>query len=601
MEISLTEKGVQQYERVLQLLFAYTDLLREEGPRRRLYDEQGQLAALSFRFREHGSPMGYVTGLAAGMHHYEPEDVLRGPYMMQDYDQAILAGLLDEVRPERALVTLTDASVTTDRVSEHYEVPYSKRALNAGALELPAGDPALAALHLPVPNKYIAEDVSLVDLPADVPAIPEVALERERTRIWYMPDTEFRVPKGVTYINFRSTEVGQTAEQDVLAQLYTSLLMDRVNEYAYPALLAGLNFSIYKHAQGISLRVSGYNDKQAVLLERLLSDIQDADFDPQRFENIRADMIRSLENAVAKRPSSQVMDDLRESVLHGTWGERERIDALRGIDQARLERFAADFWRGATAEALVYGNFTPDSVDELANLLADVVPAGPEPELAEPLVLKLGPGDAAQYDVEVPHDDAVVAWYLQGAGKSWNDKAATALAAQVMTSGFFQQLRTEQQLGYVVSAFSWLHYQVPGLVMLVQSPVADAPSVAAAMQAFISSVPGDLDEAQFERHKAALVSDILRPDKNIAERAEFYWRSIANEQLDFAGREQLAAAVEALTLEQWLAYFNEVFLDRRHSLLVAAPGQWGDLPDKGRRFDDAGDIKRAYGAYRLGD
>ena len=48
-------------------------------------------------------------------------------------------------------------------------------------------------------------------------------------------------------------------------------LKDHVNEFAYPALLAGLNFDFYKHAQGISLRISGYNDKQALLLEELLA------------------------------------------------------------------------------------------------------------------------------------------------------------------------------------------------------------------------------------------------------------------------------------------------------------------------------------------
>ncbi|MGB1139817.1 MAG: insulinase family protein [Halioglobus sp.] len=601
VEVTLTEKGVVEYERVLQLLFAYTDMLREEGPRRRLYDEQGQLAALGFRFREHGSPMGYVTGLAAGMEHYDPEDVLRGPYLMEDYDADMLAGLIDQIRPKRAMVTLTDASAEIDRVSVHYEVPYSTRALDAQTLSLAADDPAIAALHLPAPNKYVAEDVSLVDLPDAMPAIPEVALERDRIRIWFMPDDEFRVPKGVTYINFRSTEVGGTAEQAVLASLYTALLMDRVNEYAYPARLAGLNFSVYKHAQGISLRVRGYNDKQLMMVEQLLSDIQDASFDPQRFENIRADMIRSLENVVAKRPSGQVMDDLKESVLYGTWGEQARIEALQNVDQARLEAFAADFWRGTTAEALLYGNFPADTVDELAALLEAVVPQGPAPELPEPRVLKLLAGERAQYDVEVQHDDSVVAWYLQGAGKSWKDRAATGLTAQVMTSGFFQQLRTEQQLGYVVSAFAWSQNQVPGLVMLVQSPVADAPSVAAAMETFVQGVPGSLDEEQFERHKAALVSDILRPDKNIGQRAEFYWRSIAYRQLDFAGRQKVADAVEALTLEEWLAYFEQVFLDKRHSLAVVAPGKWGDLPDLGQRFDNAADIRAAHGAYRLGD
>ena len=148
-----------------------------------------------------------------------------------------------------------------------------------------------------------------------------------------------------------------------------------------------------------------------------------------------------------------------------------------------------------------------------------------------------------------------------------------------MKSGFFQQLRTEQQLGYVAAAFAWPQMDVPGLVMLIQSPVADANTVAGAMQAFMQGVESELDEAQFERHQSALVSDILRPDKNLWERAEFYWQSIARKQFDFAGRQDLAEAVEAFTLQSWLAYYNRVFLQQRHSLQVVAPGRWGDLPE----------------------
>jgi len=200
--------------------------------------------------------------------------------------------------------------------------------------------------------------------------------------------------------------------------------------------------------------------------------------------------------------------------------------------------------------------------------------------------------------VDVPHDDSVVAWYLQGAGDSWRDRAATALTAQVISSGFFEQLRTEQQLGYVVGAFNFPKAEVPGLVLLVQSPVADAGAVAAAMQKFMQGVLPSLDEERFQRHKVSLVSDIMRPDKNLFERAEFYWQSISRKQWDFAGRERLAKAVEDLTLESWTAYFKEVFLAQRHALQVVAPGSWGTLPQGDYRvYDSAGAIKRGHEAY----
>ena len=99
---------------------------------------------------------------------------------------------------------------------------------------------------------------------------------------WFKQDDEFRVPRGATYINFRSPVIGQSASQTAAAVLYTSLLKDKVNEFGYPALLAGLSFDIYKHAQGVSLRISGYDDKQAELLEELLAVVVSPEFDDGR-------------------------------------------------------------------------------------------------------------------------------------------------------------------------------------------------------------------------------------------------------------------------------------------------------------------------------
>ncbi len=600
VRVALTEKGAAAPERVLQLLFAYVDMLRAEGPQRWLYDEQSRLAQLSFRFREQANPVGYVSALASGMQFYAPEDILRGPYMMDRYDDAILAELLQQIRPENALVTLNDAAVQGEQASHYYGVPYSKQPLDIERISVGDDEPHVQAMHLPAPNEFIAEDVSLREIPPSMPAVPQVALQADRQTIWFMPDDEFRVPRGATYINFRSPAVGVSAGEAVKVSLYAALLNDLFNEFAYPAHLAGLSFDIYKNGQGISLRVSGYNDKQALLLQRLLGSIVHPAFRQQRFEDIRSDMIRSLRNSVAKRPSSQVVDDLNEALVYGEWGEPVLIAALEKVDLRELDRYIQTFWQGATAEVLVYGNYSPDWVGQLSALLSDVVSSEPAPTLPERKLLKLAAGESAEYIVEVPHDDSVVAWYLQGAGDTVQDRAATALTAQIMTSGFFQELRTEQQLGYVVGTYDYTKVDVPGLLMLVQSPVADAPSVIAAMQAFMLGVEPALDEAQFERHKTSLISDILRPDKNLNERAEYYWQSIARKEWNFDSREQLADAVEALTLPTWKAYYERVFLRQRHSLRVVAPGKWNTVPGGDTRvYRSAEAIKRGHATYTI--
>ena len=601
VNISLTEEGVDNYQYVLQLLYSYMDMLREQGSKERLYTEQSQLAALNFRFKEDGAPIAYTSSLARGMHYFKPNDILQGPYLMSDYDAGLLQGLLKNITPDNALVTLSDENVQTDRTSQRYQVSYSREKFDAEALASGPGSDTAGQFYLLVPNDFIADDVSLKPVSRDNPAMPTVVLEGQRQKVWFMQDGEFRVPKGATYINFRSPHVGQSAHQSAAAVLYTAVLGDSVNEFAYPAALAGLNFNLYKHAQGISLRISGYDDKQALLLDSLLEAIKASQFDEQRFNSIRIDMIRSLQNTVAKRPSSQVLDDLREALLYGEWGEDALVEALESIDVAGLQSYANSFWLDAQAEIMVYGNYDATIVEEVSTKVATLLASGPVTEIPKLEVLKLEPGESLLLSAAVQHQDSVVAWYLQGEGNTWDDRAATALTAQIIKSGFFQQLRTEQQLGYIVSAFSWVQRDVPGLVLLVQSPSADAPDVAVAMDSFMGTVEGELNSEQFERHKVALIGEILRPDKNIWERAEFYWQSIAKGQKNFDSKQSLADAVDALTLEAWHAYYERVFLQNRRSLQVVAPGKWGNLPAaEAQRFDDPAAVREGHKAYIMG-
>jgi len=428
--------------------------------------------------------------------------------------------------------------------------------------------------------------------------LPTQLASGPRSEIWFAQNGDFRVPRGAMYLNFRSPLVGQSPVQAARAVLYTALLKDRVNEYTYPASLAGLNFSIYKHAQGISLRISGYNDKQARLLEDLIEVIRQPDFDRQRFADLRADMIRSLRNVSAQPPSRQAMNDLREALLYGEWGEEVLISALQQTALGDVEQYAQDFWQGVSVQALLYGNYHRDSVAALEKHLHRLLPAGPAAALPPLKVLDLAPGESLLYPVDIHHEDAVLAWYLQANGNSWEDRAAAAMTGQLVKSGFFQQLRTEQQLGYVVSAFSWPQLDVPGLVMLIQSPVADTAALAQAMDAFLQQLPEGLDAGQYARNQQALLNEVLRPDENMWQRAEYYWQSLARKQFDFDSREQLGRAVSALSYEQWLAYFAEHFIERRHSLQVAAPGARGALPGGAQRVvESAESLKDGHRVY----
>ncbi|PIE37877.1 MAG: peptidase M16, partial [Gammaproteobacteria bacterium] len=599
VSMTLTEAGETQYDRILQLFFAYAKLLREAGPQRAVFAEQKKLAETSFRFEDKGEPAERATQLAVAMQHFTPRDVLRGMYVYRDFQPALIEEITHALRPDNVEIVFTSPKVNSDVVSSHYGVPYVKSVPSAEALAKWRA-PVAVAMSLPRRNPFVPDAVALMPLAGGQ---GEHLHELEKTpghSLWYRQSETFRIPKGAAYFSFRSPVLMEGVHRVAAATLYVNLLDDLVNEYAYEAALAGLGFSLYNSANSIGLRLSGYTDKQAVLLEALVKDIRNARFSPERFANIRADLMRALRNKSAQPPASQVMSDLRRALIPGSFSDEQVLVALERITLADIYQFADAFWHSAQARTMVYGNYTKAQAKAIARQIEPLLRGDHHAPVPALEVLKMPEGSHFMYPVSVDHRDAVVAWYLQGDGDNWHSRAATALTAQVMRADFFQSLRTQQQLGYIVSAFYFPVREVPGITMLVQSPTTSAQGLSDAMGDFLAHLPMHVTEPQFLRHKEALINDILRPDKNLWERAAFYWRVLESGGNTFEREKKLVSSLEELDFAAWQAYVKRVFLNSPRSLHVVAPGVRGQLPEhQGLQVVDVDTLREKTQRYLL--
>ena len=73
------------------------------------------------------------------------------------------------------------------------------------------------------------------------------------------------------YLDF-ADEGGLAAElamANVKAAIWCQVVEEALNEFAYPAQVAGLGYAVHVGTQCISLVVSGFNDKLGVLVEHV--------------------------------------------------------------------------------------------------------------------------------------------------------------------------------------------------------------------------------------------------------------------------------------------------------------------------------------------
>jgi Secreted/periplasmic Zn-dependent peptidases, insulinase-like len=80
----------------------------------------------------------------------------------------------------------------------------------------------------------------------------------------------------------------------VLSQLLVDAINTNLNAWAYSASLAGLDYIVYPHLRGITIRVGGYNDKLHKLVNRILLEFSDSHFTTQRFNIARQRLMDGL-------------------------------------------------------------------------------------------------------------------------------------------------------------------------------------------------------------------------------------------------------------------------------------------------------------------
>ncbi len=578
VSIGLTEPGLDHVAEIGEMLFRTIILIRDHGLEEWRFKEQSQLGELAFRFAEEQSAGALSRSLSARLHDYPFEDVLRGPYVMERFAPDRIRTLLSHLVPEKVYLQVVSRKHKVRRISDWYGVRYGVSPLDPEWIRRwqDAGMTEFADLHLPDANPYIPERLTLAPL-EDMHEIP-VPLESVRpVSAWYRGDQEFHAPRANFFVSIKSPLANNTARGAVLTELLVRLLNDQLNPASYPAQLAGLTYSLYRHSRGMSIRITGFQDKQSELLQTILDAIRFPAFDSERLVLAKADLARELENRVLDRPSEQTVHEIYRLVMQPYWTEAERLAEIPDITAEEVRRHARAITTNAAAVSLAHGDLTEKQAVALNRQVSAALPDLRETDTASrPRIRRLGYAKPYLRTLDVNHGDTAVSYYFQGDEKSYQGLARSRLLGQIIESPFYFELRTMNRVGYLVFATGMDLLEVPGLLLSVQSPSHDADEIDALVQDFLSGFPdyiANMDNDDFMRARAGLVTRILTRDSNLKSRSRRYWREIDLREFAFDSRKRLVDAVNALSREDMVAHARVLLSLKPRLIKVQSPGR----------------------------
>ncbi len=549
--VRLTEEGMKRYQDVVTTIFQYISLVREQPPLDWVVDEMKSMSEIDFRFKQKTDASRFTSKTSSLMHKPLPRAwLLSGLILIRKFDAEAIREGLSFLRPDNFRLTVVgpDFDDRMDQREQWYgtqyhleKIPDDFRERIAKAASSTAGD-RLPELRLPNKNDFIPTNFDVAKQETKSPLkAPKLVRDDDAARTWWKKDDTFWVPKGTLQISIRNPLVNVTPENVVKTALFTELVQDALVEYAYDAELAGLRYGLSGSHRGLHIHIQGYNDKMSVLLEKIVTTIRDFQVRPDRFDVIKERLLEEYQNWELNKPYHQVGDYSRWLDNAGGWINEHCLGELGHLEASDVQAFHPQLLGRVHLEVLAHGNFHKEEALKFTSLAEKCLRARPLPPSHWPVrrSLILPPGSNFTYTrtLKDPLNVNNCIHYVVPVGDYVDQplRARLLLFAQITDEPAFDQLRTKEQLGYVVFSGMRTTATLIGYRVLIQSEK-PAAYLEERIDAFLRQFPASLEEMSdetFEGHKRSLIKTRTEKPKNLGQETSRFSTHISNEYLDF--------------------------------------------------------------------
>ncbi len=574
ISIRLTEDGLKDYLEIVKVVFQYISLIKEVPPQYWIFNEVKGMAEVDFRFQEKSPSSRFTSRISSVMQKPLPREwLLSGSSLLRKFDSSAITEALSYLRTDNYRLTIVSQQVpgNWDKKEKWYGTEYRTQRIDADfeAAVKKAGQSTakdrISDLYMPHKNEFIPTKLNVEKRDIAEPLrAPKLIRNDESVRTWWKKDDRFWVPKGNVFVTLRNPLAGATPATSVKAKMFCELVKDALVEYSYDAEIAGLYYGLGSSSVGLDIDVSGYNDKLIVLLEKVLVSMRDLEVKPDRFKIVKERVSRGYRNRDFQAPYQQVGGYSQWLGVENVWISEQYQAELAHLTPIDISNFFPEILQQLHIEVLAHGNIYKEDALRMAKLIESTLKPRPLPQtlwhVRRNLILPQGTDFTYKRALGDPANvNHCIEYYVYiGDAADRILRAKLLLLGQLTDEPGFDQLRSKEQLGYIVWTGPKLMVTTMGYRVVIQSERA-TEYLEERINAFLASISKLLEKMsteEFEGHKKSLINKRLEKVKNLDQEGDRFWYHIGCEYFDFLQVDHDVAHLKPLTKEEMIDFFN---------------------------------------------
>ena len=578
ISISLTEKGLKEYDRILEMVFAYIDMVRKHGIEKYTFEQAQVMAQINFDWKNPAEGMGFISSKAALMHDYALDEIEKMPFLLTVLDPKAYKSVLETLVPENSMVVLSHNSAEFDKKAPYYHAEYSLRKINGKAFTKLVSPVKLQGTFYPKKNDFIPYNLQLID------EDPHLIRDDALAKVWFKYDQRFKQPKVYLTYQIETPHTYSSPKNFQLAKLYEAAVREGLNELVYPIQMAGLSYSLSTGKKGVVLTIGGYSERIADLLKLVTLNLMEIKIDAQKFANIKEAMVRGLKNRKLGQAYARGGYYNRLMLLDEQYTEEQKLEVLLPLKLNDVKAYAKKLYEKVFVTGMIHGNYSDAKAIESTKILLDSLGSNPLPEKERYEQVVESMPKSFRFSQEVEDNNNSLSYAIQIGDKSPELLAQVSMLASIVESDFYTQMRTNQQLGYIVWSFQQRMEDRIFFRMVIQSSTHEPFEMSKRVNAWMASTEklfSKLTDEEFERHREALIVGLKKEGDSIGAVLGDLYGFAVDEKGDFNYKKRLIQAVKTVKKKDVLDTAKKVFLDSgtpRLEVLMRAKGSDAKVP-----------------------
>lgn len=449
---TLTDKGLAHRDEVTAAIFSYLDLLRTQGIDKRYFDELAHVLALDFRYPSINRDMDYVEWLADTMIRVPVEHALDVVNIADQYDPQAIKDRLAMMTPQNARIWYISPQEPHNKTAYFVDAPYQVDKISEQTFADWQHKSQAIQLRLPALNPYIPDDFTLIKSDKAWPH-PQLILDEPTLRVVYAPSQYFASePKADISLVLRNPQAMDSARRQVMFALNDYLAGIALDQLSNQAAVGGISFSTGAN-NGLMVNANGYTQHLPALFSDLLQGYFSYTPTEEQLEQAKSWYAQMMDSAEKGKAYDQAIMPI-QMVSQVPYFQREvRRALLPSITLKEVLNYRANLKTRGRPELMVIGNMTADAATTLARQIQQQLGADGNEWCRNKDVVVNRQQLAIFNKAGNSTDSALAAVFAPPNVDEFSSTAASTLLGQIIQPWFYNQLRTEEQLGYAVFAF----------------------------------------------------------------------------------------------------------------------------------------------------